>query len=135
MPNKWLQHVKQVKAANQGMQLKQVLKLAAQSYKKQKQQQGGGGGCADNAAPVSEAAENFAHGGAEAKDPEKESTAESGLGDAQAGGKKRRSRKNKQQKQQQGGKKRRSRKAKGKKSKRRAAGKKSKRRTRRRRRR
>ena len=129
MANQWLKHVKQVKAQNKNLSLKQVLKLAAQSYKKQKQQ--GGGSCADNAAPVSGAAENFAHGGAEGKDPEKETTAEAGLGGAQAGGKKRRSRKNKQQ---QGGKKR-SRKYKGKKSKRRAAGKKSKRRTRRRRRR
>ena len=132
MANQWLKHVKQVKAQNKDLPLKQVLKIAAQSYKKQKQQ--GGGSCADNAAPVSGAAENFAHGGAEGKDPEKETTAEAGLGGAQAGGKKRRSRKNKQQKQQQGGKKR-SRKYKGKKSKRRAAGKKSKRRTRRRRRR
>ena len=35
MANKWLQHVKQVKAQNQGMKFKDVLKLAAKNYKKQ----------------------------------------------------------------------------------------------------
>ena len=69
MANKWLQHVKQVKAQNKHLPLKQVLKIAAQSYKKQKQQEVA---AAHNAAPVSGAAENFAHGGAEGEDPEKQ---------------------------------------------------------------
>ena len=134
MANKWLQHVKQVKAQNKNLQLKEVLQLAKQSYKKQKQQ--GGGSFADNASPVDAAPvkEDFGHAGGDEKEEE--------LKDgpvAQAGGKKsrknRKNRKNRNNKNnnQQGGK-RRSRKNKGKKSKRRAAGKKA-RRTRRRRRR
>ena len=35
MANKWLQHVKEVKAKNPGMKFKDVLKLAAKGYKKQ----------------------------------------------------------------------------------------------------
>ena len=35
MANKWLTHVKQVKANNPGMKFKDVLKLAAKGYKKQ----------------------------------------------------------------------------------------------------
>jgi hypothetical protein len=34
MANPWLAHVKQVKAKNSGLSFKQVLKLAAKSYKK-----------------------------------------------------------------------------------------------------
>lgn len=125
MANKWLQHVKQVKAQNKDKSLKEVLKLAAQSYKKQK----GGGSCADSAAPVGGEAMTLVGGNEHMPGKDKEQHD----GEQQQGGKKRRSRKNRKQKQQQGGKKR-SRKYKGKKSKRRAAGKKA-RRTRRRRRR
>ena len=35
MANKWLQHVKEVKAKNPGLKFKEVLKLAAKGYKKQ----------------------------------------------------------------------------------------------------
>ena len=131
MANKWLQHVKQVKAQNKNLQLKEVLQLAKKSYKKQKQQ--GGGSLADNASPVDAAPvkEDFGHAGGD----EKEEKADDAAPAAQAGGKKsRKNRKNRNNKnnKQQGGK-RRSRKNKGKKSKRRAAGKKA-RRTRRRRR-
>ena len=41
MANAWMQHVKKVKNQNKNLSLKQVLKLASKSYKKQR---GGGNG-------------------------------------------------------------------------------------------
>lgn len=35
MGSKWLDHVKEVKKANPGMQLKEILKLASKSYRKE----------------------------------------------------------------------------------------------------